>query len=202
MNDLRIYKFRSFVIAIHDEYGCLLLKSSKKGKSGYFQLPGGRLDERDLLLSDFKVNGVPGEDSFKVAAARELYEETGLDFRNKLQLLKPLNFDLPEKWRFFYLNITYYDLEGGDKQNTDDDDNSGFSYFKPIQLVFEYLSSIFKDHSNGSNFQLKLSSEHEDFMFEKDLVKASKLVKYHSKGISSRALLLYKQSYQRPTSQV
>lgn len=197
MSTIQIHKFRSFVIAIHDEYGCLLLKSSKKGSIGVFQLPGGRLDERDVALSELKVNGVPGEESFKVAAARELYEETGMDFRNQLQLLQPLNFDLPKKWRFFYLNITHYYLTGGDQLNAD---NDGVSYLKPFQLVFEYFNSMFKDHSNNTHFQLKLSSEHEDFLFEKDLVKASKLVKFHSKGMSSKALLLYKQTYQRTTN--
>lgn len=201
-NKSSVTKFRSFIIVIHQEYGCLLLKSSKKNKDNVFQLPGGRLDEEDLIINQSKVknddynnkiNMVPEEDSFKVAAARELYEETGIDFRNRLHMLKPLKFDLPKKWRFFYLNITNTEIT----ENQDKNKSNQNYYFKPFQEITKYFKSIYCIFNN--NFNLKLSKEHESFLFEKDLVKASELVKFHSKGVCSKALLLFKQNYQTYT---
>ncbi|KAK9171155.1 NUDIX domain protein [Cryptosporidium meleagridis] len=199
-------KFRSFIIVIHQEYGCLLLKSTKKSKYDIFQLPGGRLDEKDLLINlseansnsndnnnnNNGINPIPTENAFKIAAARELYEETGLDFRNRLNMLKPLKFDLPIKWRFFYLNITNYEI-------VNQNQNKNY-YFNIFQEFSQYFKSIMFNTKNNNtdvkNINIKLSKEHESFLFEKDLVKASQLVESHSKGICSKALLLFKQNYQ------
>ncbi|KAH8583457.1 hydrolase [Cryptosporidium sp. chipmunk genotype I] len=196
-------KFRSFVIVIHEEYGCLLLKSSKKGKYDIFQLPGGRLDEKDLMIINSEtsndlheynniINMVPRESSFKIAAARELYEETGLDFRNRLDMLKPLEFDLPKKWRFFYLNITNFEM-------VENQDKNRSYYFNSLEEIFKYFKSIIYNIMyncfNVTNINIRLSKEHESFLFEKDLVKASELVKSHSKGFCAKALLLFKENY-------
>ncbi|KAJ1608531.1 hypothetical protein OIY81_2607 [Cryptosporidium canis] len=200
---ISVDKFRSFVIAIHDEYGCLLLKSSKKGEDDVFQLPGGRLEEGDLAPDKSEVgegtrgSGMsvsPSDESFRVAAARELYEETGLDFRSQLQMLKKLDLDLPKKWRFFYLNITNFSCPSNQGAGT-----SGHYYNTGLPgQILECLQSLFykfsRKDSNPAHFQLKLSPEHTDFIFEKDLVEASRLVKSHSKGICSKALLLYSQT--------
>ena len=76
---------RVFVIAKHDRFGYLLLEANKKSKGGrHFQLPGGHVDRQEL--SDF---GEP--EACRVAAARELYEETGLDLRNCLHRLQPVD---------------------------------------------------------------------------------------------------------------
>ncbi|OII72817.1 uncharacterized protein cubi_03687 [Cryptosporidium ubiquitum] len=204
MNKNSVNKFRSFIIVIHQKYGCLLLKSSKKSEHDIFQLPGGRLDEKDLIINQLEMNNddynikthiLPKEDSFKVAAARELYEETGMDFRNRLHMLKPLEFDLPKKWKFFYLDITNTEITENQCQNKSDRN----CYFKPFQKIAKYFISILytlNNCFNTTNFHLKLSKEHESFLFEKDLVKASQLVQSHSKGICSKALLLFKQNYQ------
>ncbi|OLQ16375.1 NUDIX domain protein [Cryptosporidium hominis] len=198
-NNNCLNKFRSFIIVIHQEYGCLLLKSTKKSEYDIFQLPGGRLDEKDLMINvseannnNSRINPIPTENAFKIAAARELYEETGLDFRNRLYMLKPLKFDLPNKWRFFYLNITNYEV-------VNQNQNKNY-YFNIFQEISQYFNSIiFKTKNNNidvNNINIKLSKEHESFLFEKDLVKASQLVKSHSKGVCSKALLLFQQSYQ------
>ncbi|KAJ1604415.1 hypothetical protein OJ253_3688 [Cryptosporidium canis] len=196
-------KFRSFVIAIHDEYGCLLLKSSKKGGDEVFQLPGGRLEEGDLAPDksevgegsrDSGMNVSPRDESFRVAAARELYEETGLDFRSQLQMLKKLNIDLPEKWRFFYLNITNFSCPSHQGTGTNGRQYNTGLPGQIIECLQSLLYKFSRKDSNPPNFPLKLSPEHTDFIFEKDLVEASRLVKSHSKGICSKALLLYNQT--------
>ncbi|KAF7458797.1 NUDIX domain protein [Cryptosporidium felis] len=189
-------KQRSFVIVIHDEHGCLLLKSSNE-KKGY-QLPGGRLDEQDKQAAGAMASSSPPmplleakvEEAFRIGAARELFEETGLDYRNRTHLLKPLKYSLPKEWRFFALNIT-----------NEDSLSQSFSTLKPMPLcILRFFHAIFKSHKelfspveclNAPNFYLKLSPEHSGFRFEKDLTKASELIRYHSKGICSKAVTMF-----------
>ncbi len=76
---------RSFIICKHDRYGYLLLEANKKRKGGrHYQLPGGHVDRQEIADH--------GEvEACRVAAARELYEETGLDLRNCLNRLVPVD---------------------------------------------------------------------------------------------------------------
>ena len=66
-----VEQHRAFVIAFHRDLGVLLLRAHKKRKGDHYQLPGGRVDAAEI-----ETHGL--EPSFAHAAARELFEETGL----------------------------------------------------------------------------------------------------------------------------
>ena len=75
----------------------------------HFQLPGGHVDKPEI-----KKHGL--EHAFKVAAARELSEETGIDLRNKLE-----RFVLADLGCYYYCcccTLTNVDLCLDDKTDT------------------------------------------------------------------------------------
>jgi 8-oxo-dGTP pyrophosphatase MutT (NUDIX family) len=83
----------TLLFAVHDAHGLLLLHCTRKAKKGpHFQLPGGHIDEPEFIAaaglapSDYKNQLLKAA---KMGAARELYEETGLDFRDSLDRLSP-----------------------------------------------------------------------------------------------------------------
>ena len=98
--------YRGFVFCLHPQHGFMLLHCTrKKKKPNHFQLPGGHIDAFEFTdaakaLSDIadKKGGAssppidPQEQlvlAGKLGAARELYEETGMDLRHQLDRLKP-----------------------------------------------------------------------------------------------------------------
>jgi ADP-ribose pyrophosphatase YjhB (NUDIX family) len=94
---------RAFIIAKHERYGYLLLEANKKRKGGrHYQLPGGHVDRQELC--DY------GEtEACRVAAARELYEETGLDLRNCLHRLAPIDLQAAGEEGNRYVFLSYCD---------------------------------------------------------------------------------------------
>ena len=108
MMDLMQADYRGFLFCVHAEHGYLLLHCTrKKKKPSHFQLPGGHIDAHEfqeaakchsasssldqqqpqqqsqaLLMEQLILAGQMG-------AARELYEETGLDVRHALHRLHP-----------------------------------------------------------------------------------------------------------------
>ncbi|OII77962.1 NUDIX family protein [Cryptosporidium andersoni] len=159
--------FKAFVIVKHSKYGYLVLKSAsdKSKKLGQCELPGGRLEENDFVGESDQTK------IFQRAAARELFEETGIDVRYNMQrLIKFENTRIPRKWQFFYLEI-----------NDDDLNNI---------LKSHYDKNYIKKSSSGEGSILRLSSEHDSFMFIKDLKEAAKSIQRHSQGVCSKALIL------------
>ena len=83
--------YRAFIFATHPLYGILLLRCTrKKNKGPHFQAPGGHIDKEDF---EDAVSNTPGDSkqgrtlltqACKIGAARELYEETGMDIRSEL----------------------------------------------------------------------------------------------------------------------
>ena len=67
---------RAFVVVRHNSRGYLLLRAYKRKKGVHYQLPGGRIDRDDASPAS--------------AAARELFEETGVDLRRMLPRLTPI----------------------------------------------------------------------------------------------------------------
>jgi len=142
---------RAFVIAKHARHGYLLLVAFKKQKGRHCQIPGGHVDDSDA--------------SVMAAAARELYEETGIDLRApaEMQRLKLVVFPSGgvqhHARQFFRLELQDSDALGSHKPET------------------------------GENFTLKLSDEHQAFRFEKEASKAAEMIRLHSGGRNREAFL-------------
>ena len=84
--------YRGFIFATHEDHGFLLLHCTrKKKKPHHFQLPGGHVDTFEFTEAKAKTNNVKDQLLLagKLGAARELYEETGLDIRESLDRIRP-----------------------------------------------------------------------------------------------------------------
>eukprot|EP00401_Gymnodinium_catenatum_P071249 CAMPEP_0117600954 /NCGR_PEP_ID=MMETSP0784-20121206/76772_1 /TAXON_ID=39447 /ORGANISM="" /LENGTH=167 /DNA_ID=CAMNT_0005403639 /DNA_START=57 /DNA_END=557 /DNA_ORIENTATION=- len=150
---------RAFVIAQHASHGFLLLHAEKKRKGGHFQLPGGRADRSEVETLGLEAAQV-------ATAARELFEETGIDLRQDSARFLPISFP-PDVHAslgtrvFFRLSIDNADsVAGGDAA--------------PM--------------SEEPGFVLRLSHEHNGFAFERDLLAAAEAVEKHSGGKCALAL--------------
>jgi len=124
-------EYRSFIFSIHPEHGLLLLHCTRKRKKGdHFQLPGGHVDEPELLAAANSCGGNVKKEleiAGKMGGARELYEETGIDVRKSLDRLIPvlIKDKLDYKSRLFYLLkindkdfFSKDDLEASDKPSS------------------------------------------------------------------------------------
>eukprot|EP00747_Dinoflagellata_sp_TGD_P166608 gnl/TRDRNA2_/TRDRNA2_189647_c0_seq1.p1 gnl/TRDRNA2_/TRDRNA2_189647_c0~~gnl/TRDRNA2_/TRDRNA2_189647_c0_seq1.p1 ORF type:complete len:204 (+),score=25.69 gnl/TRDRNA2_/TRDRNA2_189647_c0_seq1:15-626(+) len=141
---------RAFVLAKHVDRGLLLLRGYKPRKGVHFQLPGGRMEDED--------------EEPLTTAARELFEETGVDVRDNLTRLHSLDFD-DDCRTFFIIELT-------DADSIDDDDSVG-----PLN-----------SHEKEVGFTLRLSPEHTGFLFEQNRTKACEELIKHSGGACSEAV--------------
>eukprot|EP01084_Bolivina_argentea_P267369 453828_1 len=155
-------KYRAFVIVYCKGFGYLLLRAYKKKKGEHHQLPGGRMDSSELDKNSM-------QDAARKAAKRELFEETGLNIET--YRLHHLNLDIKDRY-FFELILD--EKESLDRYNRKE-------------------TSIGLDQSLNAKqaFYLKLSKEHNGFLFENNVYKAMKMIKLHSGGKCSKALKLY-----------
>lgn len=102
MIDFAKHDYRAFCLLVHRDHGAILLHCTrKKKKPPHYQLPGGHVDgiEFNQVLSsspsktstpqdqlEATTNVVTPEQLYKasrIGCAREVYEETGLDFRDR-----------------------------------------------------------------------------------------------------------------------
>jgi 8-oxo-dGTP pyrophosphatase MutT (NUDIX family) len=83
--------YKAFIFATHPLHGLLLLYCTRKKKKGpHYQAPGGHVDKEDydhvIAQMSSSSTTVQGPEllmqACKMGAARELFEETGLDFRS------------------------------------------------------------------------------------------------------------------------
>lgn len=190
--------YRAFLFAQHPIHGLLLLYCSrKKNKSPHFQAPGGHVDKEDfdealIRLQDTTASSsstVDGDSSHplltlacKIGAARELYEETGIDLRNDLNRLQPVQLRKVKKdgsfttsfvlkhRLFFKICFTNADFV-----------TEGFDSMVALGLSLSM-------NSEAPMLMLKLSEEHQGFLFESDPRRAVDLLKQHSGGKVSAAL--------------
>ena len=155
-------KFRSFIIAYNKHYGYLLLRAYKKSKGLHHQLPGGHIDKCELHGHSF-------EEAAKMAAKRELFEETGLNIKDESRL-KYLKLGIK--------NRVYFQLLLKDEDSLHHTINK---------------QQLTKSLNDKQEFYLKLSVEHNAFQFEKDISKAIEMISQHSGGKNSDALDVYAQ---------
>jgi len=146
---------RAFVVVRHAEHGFLLLQCTKKKKGVHYQIPGGHIDRHEV------VEHGPVE-ACRVTAARELWEETGIDVRGTLDRLRPLPLTSP----LSYKGRAYFELDIGDADSATDG-------VQPL---------------TGERFLLQLSREHTGWSFQKDSDAAARAIQMHSGGHNSRAL--------------
>eukprot|EP00038_Savillea_parva_P013985 m.213620 g.213620 ORF g.213620 m.213620 type:complete len:160 (-) comp26744_c0_seq1:121-600(-) len=99
-------------------------------------------------------------------AVDEFHEETGI-WIDKERLQPVLNPEVYGGRHFFIVNLTDADSVSPKKQ-------------RAIRV---------KSKLGNKKFYVQLSNEHTDAMFEADLNKCAKMVRLHSKGHNSRALL-------------
>merc|ERR1712172_151634 len=109
----------------------------------HFQLPGGHIDKPEML-------GVSLESAARKAAQRELFEETGLRIdEHRLKFLK-----LGIKNRVYFQLLLRDEDSLKNEADDNDDDEKGI------------VSSSLTD---GQRFHLRLSGEHNGFVFEKNI---------------------------------
>lgn len=139
---------RAFIIAKHSVYGFFLLKAFKRKKGEHYQLPGGHVDEDDP--------------SPAFAAARELFEETGIDIRNNLSRLSLAVFKdgttVLKRRMFFLLTLENSDMVGQCKPES------------------------------GEHFTIALSSEHIGYTFTQSAKTAADMVVLHSGSWCTKAI--------------
>lgn len=137
---------------------------------------GGHLDKEDFqdALALDPNSGLGGAAllvaACRIAVARELYEETGIDLRSKLERLKSVS--LREK--------SGKSLSSEIKKRV---------FFKVTLEDSDFCTT--GSESMGANpppLMLKLSDEHQGFMFVPNVSKSVKLLADHSGGKVSKAL--------------
>lgn len=193
---------RGFIIARHTDFGFILLRSFKRKKGEHFQLPGGRVDPEDVITA----KSLDAEEVARVAAAREFFEETGIDLRNNLQRLKCLKpLGIGEGSRYFFELLLNQDdsispstgvvasvvrsVDGADNESTQASSTNDSIQGEGSPIVSS--SSVLSVPITGELFNLRLSSEHTGFCFVQSLHHAAELASQHSGGFSSSALLQY-----------
>mmetsp|Transcript_1762 Transcript_1762/g.3168 ORF Transcript_1762/g.3168 Transcript_1762/m.3168 type:complete len:185 (-) Transcript_1762:305-859(-) len=155
-------ELQSFVIARHNRYGYLLLRSREKG--GY-KLPGGLVDSNEA-----KYLGL--ENATVVAAVRDLLQATGMDLTSETHRLHRIRFPAGVQSKLG-MNYNFYEL-----QLRDDDS---------LHLKGD-LRGLTQPKTGQSDFYLRLSDENKGFYFEPDRQKAASALKRQSNGKPSKAL--------------
>jgi 8-oxo-dGTP pyrophosphatase MutT (NUDIX family) len=174
------------MFVVHDTHGMSLLHCTrKKKKPAHYQLPGGHVDEPEFLQAAKQHKQQQSQliEACTAGAARELYEETGLDFRSRLDRLEPAR------------------IRGNLDEDKGDNNFAVNEYKQRLFFFLQVKDKDFAKYSNGvalsvapqsrqKNVQLKLSHEHSGFTFEPEPSRAAVLLKHHSWGKCSEAPLM------------
>ena len=179
--DYRNIDYRGFIFVVHESHGLMLLHCTRKKKKGpHFQLPGGHIDDFEFVAAA-KTSGGDSQkqllEAAKAGAARELWEETGVDIQNQLGRLQPAALKSSNTQKelaceikhrlFFFLAVTDDDFLSAEKTTE--------SLVGPLG-------------TEGRHLKIKSSVEHSGFDFEKDPKVSVQKLKKHSGGIPSQAL--------------
>jgi len=197
---------RAFVFVVHPNHGVMLLHCTRKRRKGFhFQLPGGHVDDFEFEVALERLSSqsapslsssslssmasssssVPKDDDVlllasKMAAARELYEETGIDITAQLHRLWPAPLrkaaeNMTELELCSLKNRCYFHLSVVDEDFPRQND------YPKAQLTSPLVDG------NGCHLKLKISHEHSGFMFESVADSIAKL-EMHSGGYGSKAI--------------
>jgi 8-oxo-dGTP pyrophosphatase MutT (NUDIX family) len=185
--DYKSVDYRGFIFVVHKIHGLMLLHCTrKKSKGPHFQLPGGHVDEFEFLVAAHSSRDAQTQllTASRAGAARELFEETGMDMRNHLDRLEPASLrsdvTLDKKGKpllknelkhrlYFVLSVTdedFWSTERGD---------SAAGRVHPLC-------------ADGKHLMLKVSIEHSGWTFEKDPNKSAEMLAVHSGGTGAAAL--------------
>ncbi|KAL3775931.1 hypothetical protein ACHAW5_011321 [Stephanodiscus triporus] len=182
--------YRAFIFATHPRYGILLLRCTrKKNKGPHFQAPGGHIDKEDFEYAEsiMQDDSNQGRDilmqACKIGAARELFEETGMDIRSELDRLQPAR--LWDSSKDSLINVLKFRLFF--KLRLEDSDFAAGDIESKISLGLVQSMNTSPPHLMASSI-LKLSHEHQGWRFEADAMKAVDLLVDHSGGKVSKAL--------------
>jgi len=181
--DISEKDYRAFCLLIHPKQGGLLLHCTrKKKKPPHYQLPGGHVDKEEFEQVAKKSSNVVTQAELYRAArlgcAREVFEETGLDFRKRLEELLPL--------------VLYSTKEDGKLINEHKSrifflcevcDEDFPSTQRPNRIL-----SLPQDCS--CDLKLQLSVEHSGFRFEKESSEIPKHLSLHSGGKVEKAVTM------------
>uniref|UniRef100_A0A7R9ZTJ3 Nudix hydrolase domain-containing protein n=1 Tax=Pseudo-nitzschia arenysensis TaxID=697910 RepID=A0A7R9ZTJ3_9STRA len=179
-------EYRAFCLLIHRKHGALLLHCTrKKKKPPHYQLPGGHIDHSDFKQISRSLSTIITKEQLykaaRVGCAREIYEETGIDLRSRLDELLPMILHDTEqrdstdgtlineyKSRIFFVCEIFDD----DFPYAERDGAMRFSSTR-----FPSLPSDF-----SCDLMLQLSVEHSGFRFFTESVEVSSSLKHHSGG--------------------
>jgi len=110
--DYKNEDYRGFILVQHEQYGLMMLRCTrKKSKPPHWQLPGGHVDDFEFVQAAAATNN--GDRSSQLlhagqqGAARELFEETGIDIRNQLDRLQPADLHRETKKKDKFLSNEY-----------------------------------------------------------------------------------------------
>jgi len=139
-------------------------------------ITGGHLDKEDFqdVLSRDTDNSLEGPAllvaASRIAAVRELYEETGIDLRSKLERLKPVRLQVNSHESLFC-------------------QFKKRMFYKVILKDSDFCTTGSKPMGDSSPpLMLKLSEEHQGFRFVSNMSQAVLLLVEHSGGKVSKAL--------------
>eukprot|EP00978_Attheya_sp_CCMP212_P003803 scaffold8063_cov47-Attheya_sp.AAC.2 len=192
MVDFKNKDYRAFVFVVHAAHGMMLLECTRKQEKGtHFQLPGGHVDEHEFVAAAKQYEDPLNQllTAAQMGAARELFEETGMNVQSNLDRLQPaslrpdVEFD-PETGSptlgcelrqrlYFFLEVT--DADFTVKEENIDDVDTGL--VSPIG-------------TEGKNLVLKISEEHSGFTFVKEPKESAKRLTVHSGGAGAEALIM------------
>ncbi|KAL7564295.1 hypothetical protein ACA910_014357 [Epithemia clementina (nom. ined.)] len=193
MVDYKNKDYRGFIFLVHKDHGLMLLHCTRKNdKPPHWQLPGGHVDETEFLDAALKSQDPQTQLllACKAGAARELYEETGMDFRSRLDRMEPAQLrrqsannkkdekavnELKERF-FFLLNVNDEDFP-----STNGEAKAARSSTRALQAP---------QGKAGPHLRLLMSHEHSGFTFVLEPTRAAEMLIHHSGGKCSEALLM------------
>lgn len=180
--------YRAFCLLIHKELGAVLLHCTrKKRKPPHYQLPGGHVDGYEFKQVTTGFSHIVTQEQLyfasRIGCAREVYEETGMDFRQRLDRFLPMilyNASMERTLINEYKSRIFFVCE------VDDDDFPKSRRGESMRFSTIRFASVPDNYS--CDLMLQLSVEHSGFRFVKEASEISKCLSLHSGGKVEKAV--------------